>query len=56
MTDLDVARRMINRFETEHDLDPVMLEKVVLETSNELYDNSETGNIHTGEMKVAYDW
>jgi hypothetical protein len=56
MPDLEVARRMIRLFETEYDLDPEVLEQVVLETSKELYDNAETGNIHTGEMKIAYDW
>lgn len=52
----DVARKMIRRFEIEHDLLSASLEQVALVTSRELYDNAETGNIHTGEMKIAYDW
>jgi hypothetical protein len=28
----------------------------VLTTSNEFYMRAETGNIHTGEMKLAYEW
>jgi hypothetical protein len=33
-----------------------MLEGVVLQTSREFYENAESGNIHTGDMKLAYDW
>lgn len=47
---------MIRRFEIEHDLTASALEAVALGTSRELYDNAETGNIHTGEMKIAYEW
>ena len=32
------------------------LESIVLQTSREFYENAESGNIHTGEMKLAYDW
>jgi hypothetical protein len=56
MSDFDAARRMIRRFETEYDLSDSLLEEVALATSRELYDNAETGNIHTGDMKLAYDW
>jgi hypothetical protein len=56
MSDFDAARRMIRRFETEYDLSDNLLEEVALSTSRELYDNAETGNIHTGDMKLAYDW
>lgn len=56
MSDFDAARRMISRFETEYDLSAGLLEEVALATSRELYDNAETGNIHTGDMKLAYDW
>jgi len=47
---------MIRVLEAEHGLSPLTLEEVALTTSRELYDNAETGNIHTGEMKLAYDW
>lgn len=47
---------MIRRFETEYDLSSSIIEEVALATSRELYDNAETGNIHTGDMKLAYDW
>jgi anti-sigma regulatory factor (Ser/Thr protein kinase) len=55
-SDFDAARRMIRRFEAEYDLSDSLLEEVALATSRELYDNAETGNIHTGDMKLAYDW
>ena len=56
LSDFDAARRMIRRFESEYDLSDDLLEEVALATSRELYDNAETGNIHTGDMKLAYDW
>ena len=54
--EFDVARKMIRRFEIEYDLSALTLESVALATSRELYDNAETGNIHTGEMRIAYEW
>ena len=47
---------MIRKFETEYGLSGQVLEEVALAASRELYDNAETGNIHTGDMKLAYDW
>ena len=47
---------MVRRLETERGLDRGTLEEVVLATSQEFYDNAETGNIHRGGMKLAYDW
>jgi hypothetical protein len=47
---------MIRRFETEYHLSAIALQGAALATSRELYDNAETGNIHTGDMKLAYDW
>lgn len=56
LPDFDAARRMIRRFQAEYALSDSVLEQVALATSRELYDNAETGNIHTGDMKLAYDW
>jgi hypothetical protein len=47
---------MVRRLEAEHGLSTHLLEEIVLDTSRELYENAENGNIHTGEMKLAYDW
>jgi hypothetical protein len=33
-----------------------MQEQLVLDASRELYDNSESGNLHRGSMKLAYEW
>lgn len=54
--EFDVARKMVRRLEAEHGLSTHLLEEIVLDTSRELYENAENGNIHTGEMKLAYDW
>lgn len=47
---------MIARLQTEEGITAGMLESAVLQASKEFYDNAESGNIHTGEMKLAYDW
>nr|XP_031859120.1 uncharacterized protein CI109_005470 [Kwoniella shandongensis]KAA5526192.1 hypothetical protein CI109_005470 [Kwoniella shandongensis] len=51
----DVARRMIKRLQSAGAVDEKMIEEVVLETSKEFYVSAESGNMHTGEMKLAYD-
>ncbi|WVQ83558.1 hypothetical protein IAT38_005699 [Cryptococcus sp. DSM 104549] len=52
---LDTARRMLKRLQAEDAVDDKMVEEVVLETSKEFYMSAESGNIHTGDMKLAYD-
>jgi len=47
---------MIKRLETEEGVASDMLEIAVLQASREFYENAESGNIHTGEMKMAYEW
>lgn len=37
-------------------LDHDSVEDLVLAASREFYDNAETGNLHSGEMKQAYSW
>jgi len=32
------------------------MESLVLAASVEFYENAETGNLHEGEMKLAYAW
>lgn len=54
--DFVVAKRVIRRLEPEGFFTPQDLEDVVLTTSKELYMRAETGNIHTGDMKLAYEW
>jgi len=47
---------MVAKLQTEKTISDAMLEGVVLQTSREFYENAESGNIHTGDMKLAYDW
>ncbi|ORY29557.1 secretory pathway protein Sec39-domain-containing protein [Naematelia encephala] len=51
----DIARRMIRKLEIDHGLSFQLVEEVVLAASREFYENADTGNIHTGDMKLAYD-
>ncbi|BEI88003.1 uncharacterized protein CcaverHIS019_0107210 [Cutaneotrichosporon cavernicola] len=50
-----VAKKVIRRLEPEGFFSPADLEDVVLMTSKEFYMRAETGNIHTGDMKLAYE-
>ncbi|GAA5834919.1 hypothetical protein JCM11251_002062 [Rhodosporidiobolus azoricus] len=36
-------------------LEPAAIEELVISASRELYDNAEDGNLHRGEMKMAYE-
>lgn len=56
LADFDTARKMISKLKINHDLTEETLETIVLATSRELYDSALTGNLHTGDMKLAYDW
>jgi len=55
-TEFDIARRVIKRLDAEEGVPSSMLETTVLQASREFYENAESGNIHTGDMKLAYDW
>jgi hypothetical protein len=46
---------MIAKLKVNHDLSDETLETIVLANSRELYDSATTGNLHTGDMKLAYD-
>lgn len=37
-------------------LPPPVIEELVISASREFYDNAESGNLHTEEMKLALDW
>lgn len=55
-SDFVVAKKVIRRLEPEGFFSDADLEGVVLTTSKEFYMRAETGNIHTGDMKLAYEW
>ncbi|TXT11031.1 hypothetical protein VHUM_01782 [Vanrija humicola] len=50
-----VAKKVIQRLQPEGYFTPQALEDVVLATSEAFYMRAETGNIHTGDMKLAYE-
>ncbi|WVO17946.1 hypothetical protein L204_105644 [Cryptococcus depauperatus] len=51
----DIARRMVKRLEHDGAVGATIIENVVLEVSKEFYISAESVNIHTGDMKLAYD-
>ncbi|KZW02565.1 hypothetical protein EXIGLDRAFT_705207 [Exidia glandulosa HHB12029] len=51
----DIARSLLNPSEVQRPLEPHAVEELVLEASHEFYDNASSGNLHHGEMKLAYD-
>lgn len=50
-----IARALLNPSESERPLQPHVVEELVLAASREFYDNASSGNLHLGEMKLAYD-
>jgi hypothetical protein len=55
-TGFDVAKRLLRSPEVKGNLKPPVIEQVVLSSSREFYENAATGNMHTGEMRLAYEW
>jgi hypothetical protein len=53
-SDFAVAKTMLNARPAPRDRSSI--EDLVLAASREFYDNAETGNLHSGEMKQAYSW
>ncbi|RXK38815.1 hypothetical protein M231_03870 [Tremella mesenterica] len=51
----DIARKIVRKLEQEHNLSSHILEETVLTVSREFYENAESGNLTTGNMKLAYD-
>ncbi|KAI0348413.1 hypothetical protein BDW22DRAFT_1410576 [Trametopsis cervina] len=51
----DIARSMLHSPKSKLRLPPEALEDVCLACSQEFYDNSNSGNYHFGDMKLAYD-
>ncbi|OCF34580.1 hypothetical protein I316_03621 [Kwoniella heveanensis BCC8398] len=51
----DTARKMIKKLTQSGAVDDDTVEEVALTTSKEFYLSADSGNIHTGEMKLAYD-
>ncbi|KAG9017875.1 hypothetical protein FRB93_004686 [Tulasnella sp. JGI-2019a] len=50
-----LARRLLNPKHGHRPLTPGVIEGICLSMSREFYDNASSGNLHVGEMKLAYD-
>ncbi|GAA5969253.1 hypothetical protein JCM11641_007529 [Rhodosporidiobolus odoratus] len=50
-----LARSLFEPSSTSPPLEPAAVEELVISASRELYDNAEEGNLHKGEMKLAFD-
>ncbi|CEQ38691.1 SPOSA6832_00144, partial [Sporobolomyces salmonicolor] len=51
-----LARTLLNPSSTNAPLESRVVEELVISASREFYDNAEEGNLHKGEMKMAFDW
>ncbi|WVQ73871.1 hypothetical protein IAR50_003452 [Cryptococcus sp. DSM 104548] len=51
----DITRKMVKKLQGDGAVDPATIERVVLETSREFYTSAKSGNLHLGDMKLAYD-
>ncbi|KAF8525050.1 Sec39-domain-containing protein [Hysterangium stoloniferum] len=50
-----VAKSVLRKSRTPYLSDPQIIEKQVLASAREFYDNASVGNFHQGEMKLAYE-
>lgn len=55
-TEFDLARSLFSPSTGERPLDTRAEQELVLAASREFYDNAESGNIHEGNMKLAFEW
>lgn len=51
-----LARRLLQEHAGAQELDAAAQEQLVVDTARELYDNAESGNMNSGNMKLAYEW
>jgi hypothetical protein len=56
LAEFDLAKSLFNPSSGERPLDPAAEQELVLAASREFYDNAETANLHSGNMKLAFDW
>ncbi|KAF8337468.1 uncharacterized protein EI90DRAFT_2910408 [Cantharellus anzutake] len=50
----DIAKKLLSNSQVKK-LGPQTIEELCLAASREFYDNAESGNLHSGDMKLAYD-
>lgn len=51
-----LAQSLLHPASAEPPLPPAVEEELVIAASREFYDNAESGNLHKGDMKLAFDW
>ena len=54
--EFQLAKRLMNPKRAGRPLPDEVIEEVCLSMSREYYDNAASGNLHHGDMKLAYDW
>lgn len=54
--EFDLAKSLFSPSSGERPLDAGTEVALVLAASREFYDNAETGNLHMGNMKLAFEW
>jgi hypothetical protein len=53
--EFDVAKKFLENSSVRK-LNAKSIEELCLSVSREFYDNASSGNLHVGDMKLAYDW
>jgi neuroblastoma-amplified sequence len=56
LTEFRVAKSVLRKSRTVYLSNPQVVEGQVLASSREFYDNASSGNLHQGDMKLAYEW
>ncbi|KAH7104618.1 secretory pathway protein Sec39-domain-containing protein [Auriculariales sp. MPI-PUGE-AT-0066] len=51
----DIAKALLKPSGAERPLEPSVTEELVLSVAQEFYDNAMSGNLHTGDMRLAYE-
>ena len=51
-----MAKSLFSSSSGEQPLDASTQQELVLAASREFYDNAESGNLHSGNMKLAFEW
>lgn len=51
-----LAKSLMSPSTAERPLTPQLEEELVIAASREFYDNAESGNLHKGTMKLAFEW
>jgi Secretory pathway protein Sec39 len=53
--EFNIAKKLLQNPNVKK-VDAKTIENLCLTVSREFYDNASSGNLHHGDMKLAYDW